>query len=119
MLDKTNEEVLNKNTKSRWDQTRCALFGFLVGQGWDAKRIADHPLIRSTNNNVHRQAQRFGLSFREVSNNNLLKLNKEHREVFEQAGLKRGLTYELFIQYILMTLAKEPTLIDNILDDGE
>lgn len=118
MLDRINEDN-DINTKARWTQQRCALFGFLLGQGYDAKRIADHPLINSTVNNVHRQAQRFGLSFREARVNNPLNLKKEHREVFSQAGLKRGLSYEMFIQYILLTLAKEPTLIDNILDDGE
>lgn len=117
MLDKTNSEDIS--TKSRWTQQRCAFFGYLLGQGWDAKRIAHHPLINSTNNNVHRQAQRFGLSFIEAKQSNSLNLKAEHREIFTQAGLKRGLSYEMFIQYILLTLAKEPTLIDNILDDGE
>lgn len=119
MLDKVTEteEVLYK--KSRWTSYRVALLGFLVGQGWDAKRIANHPLINSTSNNVHRQAQRFGLAFREANSCNSLKLKSEHRAIFEKAASDRNMTYELFIQYLLVILAKEPSLIDNILDDGE
>ena len=50
--------------KSRWTGERIARLGFLLGLGWDAKRIAEDPIISSTPNNVHRQAQRFGLAFR-------------------------------------------------------
>jgi hypothetical protein len=40
--------------KTRWTQERVARLGFLVGQGWDAKRVARDPLIASTATNVHR-----------------------------------------------------------------
>lgn len=117
MLDKTDKDLLY--TAHRWTSARIALLGCLVGQGWDAARIAKHPLIDTTVNNIHRQVQRFGLSFTEARNNSALNLKISHREIIEKAALKRGLTYEMFIQYILVTLAKEPTLLDNILDDGE
>jgi hypothetical protein len=52
--------------KTRWTAERIARLGFLIGLGWEAKRVADDPLIVSTPNNVHRQAQRFGLAFRAV-----------------------------------------------------
>ena len=39
-----------------------ASLGFLAGLGWTAKKIADDPLIRSTPNNVYRQAARFGIA---------------------------------------------------------
>ena len=47
--------------KSRWTGERIARLGFLLGLGWDAKRIAEDPIISSTPNNVHRQAQRLSL----------------------------------------------------------
>ncbi len=51
--------------KTSWTSERVARLGFLVGQGFGARRIAEDPLIASTPNNVHRQAQRFGLAFRD------------------------------------------------------
>ncbi len=50
------------SAKTSWTAERVARLGFLVGQGFGAKRIAEDPLIASTPNNVHRQAQRFGLA---------------------------------------------------------
>src|SRR5919197_2630100 len=58
------EMVATEIHKSRWTGERIARLGFLLGLGWDAKRIAEDPIIASTPNNVHRQAQRVGLAFR-------------------------------------------------------
>ena len=49
--------VTTEIRKSRWTGERIARLGFLLGLGWDAKRIAEDPIISSTPNNVHRQAQ--------------------------------------------------------------
>ncbi len=108
--------VVNGILKTRWTDERIARLGFLVGLGWSGERIAADPLIRSTTNNIHRQAQRFGLRFRAAS---ATQLQKPIREVLDAAAMKRGITQEKLIQLILATLAQEPTLIDNILDDGE
>jgi hypothetical protein len=56
--------VTTETRKSRWTGERIARLGFLLGLGWDAKRVAEDLIIASTPNNVHRQAQRFGLGFR-------------------------------------------------------
>ena len=75
--------------RTRWSTNRVARLGFLVGQGWDAKRVARDPAIASTPNNVHRQAQRFGLAFRDVVG---LRLPAEVTLRLDAAASKRGLT---------------------------
>lgn len=100
-----------------WTSDRIARLGFLVGQGFPAKRIADDPLIASTANNVHRQAQRFGLAFRAATMP--LRLTSEAAACYDAAAEKRGLTREALIRLLVMTAAGEPNLLDNILDDGE
>jgi hypothetical protein len=103
--------------KTRWTNERVARLGFLIGQGWDAKRVAVDPLIASTANNVHRQAQRFGLAFRDAPGNGL-RLPCEAGALYDQAAAKRGLTREALIRLLLLTAAEDQSLIDNILDDG-
>lgn len=103
--------------KTIWTAARIARLGFLVGQGFAAKRIADDPLIASTPNNVHRQAQRFGLAFREAMAM-ALRLTPEAASRYDAAAERRGLTREGLIRLLVMTAAAEPNLLDNILDDG-
>ncbi len=104
--------------KTRWTSERVARLGFLVGQGWDAKRVAADPLIASTPNNVHRQAQRFGLAFRDTLAS-LCRLPGEAVTLYDAAATKRGLTREGLIRMLLIAAASDAALIDNILDDGE
>jgi hypothetical protein len=40
--------------KAHWTGERIAR-GFFLGLGWDAKRVAEDPIIASTPNNVFRQ----------------------------------------------------------------
>ncbi len=103
--------------KTRWTAERVARLGFLIGLGWDAKRVAEDPLIISTANNVHRQAQRFGLAFRAVPPSPL-KLPSEAADLYDAAAAKRGLTREALIRQLLMVAAEDASLLDNILDDG-
>jgi hypothetical protein len=103
--------------KTTWTTERVARLGFLVGQGFAAKRIADDPLIASTPNNVHRQAQRFGLAFRD-SKGAALRLPPDSAARFDEAAAKRGVTRETLIRLLLVTAGAEPNLLDNILDDG-
>jgi hypothetical protein len=105
--------------KTRWTGERIARLGFLVGIGWDAKRIAEDPLIASTPNNVHRQAQRFGLAFRAARDIKGLHLAPTAAGVFDAAASKRSLTREAMIRLLVLTVAADPTLLDNVLDDGE
>ncbi|MGB8276957.1 MAG: hypothetical protein WCF20_03345 [Methylovirgula sp.] len=103
--------------KTIWTAERIARLGFLVGQGFAARRIAEDPLIASTPNNVHRQAQRFGLAFREAVAT-ALRLPPDAAARYDAAAEKRGLTREALIRLLVMTAAGEPNLLDNILDDG-
>jgi len=102
--------------KTSWTTARVARLGFLVGQGFGAKRIAEDPLIASTANNVHRQAQRFGLAFRDASAT-ALRLPPDAAARYDDAAAKRGLTREALIRLLLLVAADEPNLLDNILDD--
>ena len=102
-------------SRTRWSFTRVARLGFLVGQGWDAKKVAGDPTVASTANNVHRQAQRFGLAFREAAG---LRLPHEIAGRLDEAAIKRGISREGVIRALLMTAGSEAGLIDNILDDG-
>lgn len=102
--------------KTSWTTARVARLGFLVGQGFGAKRIAADPLIGSTPNNVHRQAQRFGLAFRDAAATPL-RLPPEAAARYDSAAAKRGLTREGLIRVLLLVAADEPNLLDNILDD--
>ena len=100
--------------RTRWSAPRIARLGFLVGQGWDARRVAGDPLITSTPSNVHRQAQRFGLAFRDVT---ALRLPPDVADRFDVAAGKRGLTRDGLIRSILVAAGSDAALIDNILDD--
>lgn len=110
--------VLTETQKSRWTGERIARLGFLLGLGWDAKRIAEDPIIASTPNNVHRQAQRFGLAFRAAAAAMALRLPPEAASHFDAAAAKRGLTREAMIRRLLIEVAGDSCLLDNILDDG-
>ena len=101
--------------RTRWSFQRVARLGFLVGQGFDAKRVARDPMIASTPNNVHRQAQRFGLAFREAAG---LRLPHEVCARLNAAAAKRGLSRDGFVRILLVAAGSEDSLIDNILDDG-
>jgi len=104
--------------KARWTGERIARLGFLLGMGWDARRIAEDPLIASTPNNVHRQAQRFGLAFRAAAAAVALRLPADAANLFDAAAAKRCLTREAMIRLLLLIVGADPTLLDNILDDG-
>ena len=74
--------------RRRWTSERIARLGFLLGLGWDAARVAADPIIASTPNNVHRQAQRFGLAFRTAST---ASLPASATRYFDAAAERRGL----------------------------
>lgn len=103
--------------RSHWTGERIARLGFLIGLGWDAKRIAADPIIASTPNNVVRQAQRFCLSLRAAAAATALHLPKNAIEYFEAAAIRRGLPREAMIRQLLIEIASDPCLMDNIMDD--
>lgn len=65
---------------------------------------------------MHRQAQRFGLAFRE-SKGAALRLPPEAAG-YDAAAERRGVTRDAVIRLLLLTAGAEPNLLDNILDDG-
>lgn len=105
-------------SKTRWTGERIARLGFLVGLGWDAKRISRDYAVASTPNNVHTQARRFGLAFFAARAMNALNLSAAAEAQFEVAAARRGMTREMLIRILLLEIATDPNLLDNILDDG-
>ena len=103
--------------KSRWNKARIFRLGFLVGAGLDAQRIAKDPIISSNASNVYRQVARFGGNFHDADDMGVM-LTAEAASCFDKHASRRGLTREKLIQAILLEIAKEPNLLDNILDDG-
>jgi hypothetical protein len=100
---------------SRWTGERIARLGFLIGLGWSAKLIAADPIVASTDHNVHIQASRYGLSFRRAKGiATFLPARAIHH--FERAATKRGLSYDALIRLLLLEIAADPNLLDNILD---
>ncbi len=98
-----------------WTPQRFARLGFLMGKGMSAKRIAEHPAISSTPNTVRYQAHKFGLAFCAVLT---APLPKRATSYFETAAAKRGITRDELIKLLLLEIAADSNLLDNILDDG-
>src|SRR3984893_6259415 len=103
----------------RWTCERIARLGILVGLGWDANRIAEDLIAASSPNNVHRQVQRVGLAFRAAMPALLDGVGPDAAAKFQTAAVKRGLSREGLIRVLLLEIATDPNLIDNILDDQE
>src|ERR1700747_208246 len=103
---------------SRWTWPRIARFGYLVGLGWDAERIAKDPIVRSTKSSLHLQEQRLGLSFLTSSVEGQITLTPAADEHDEAAPAKRGLTRTALIRVLLHEIASEEHLLQNIMDDG-
>ena len=101
---------------SRWPAARIARLGFLIGQGLCADRVARDPLIASTTGNVHRQARRFGLAFRESVAPTRLPPHIARR--YDAAAAWRAITREELVRLLLVAAGSDDGLLDNILDDG-
>ncbi len=102
--------------KTRWTSERIARLGFLIGLGWDSDHISKDPIIKTTAHNVHRQADRFGLRFREVPRSPL-QLPPKIAAEYDKAAAKRGITREMLIRMLLIVAGEDTALIENILDD--
>lgn len=101
--------------RSRWSGDRCAWLGYLVGLGWDAKRIARDPLIRSTANNVYRQAHKLGLSFANApTSSTTLRLPLATGAVYDRAANRLGLTRDAMIRRAVIALASDPDAIERL-----
>ncbi|CAM6053274.1 unnamed protein product [Sphagnum tenellum] len=105
-------DVVEHPRWSRWSGERIARLGFLVGCGWDAARIGADPLIGSTAKNVHRQVQRFGLSFRVADK---ISIKPKVVEDIEPIAGELGMSPEALVNRLMMHIIKD-NLVKAILD---
>jgi len=113
-MDRHQKKRLNYQ-KALLTYQRMARLGFLIGVGWDAKSIAEDPIIACTRSNVLRMARKYGL-FDSLTLGSLH--DSRFSDVFRKAADKRGLSRYDLIRRILTEIAEEPYLLENILDDG-
>ena len=91
-----------------WTLRRVAWFGFLVGLGWTAKRIAADELIRSTPENVWRQAHRFGLSLAAAPQGQVcVDLPLATLVAIDKAAAAAHLQRDVFVKRLLIRAAKD------------
>lgn len=110
-------EKTRQYERSEWNYERVFRLGLLVGLGWDAKRIGADPLIQRTANNVRHQVLRLGGHFRDATMG--VRLLQTSATFYDAEAEKRGMTREKLIQGMLEEIAKDKTLFDNIMDDGD
>lgn len=93
----------DNHARMRWTPQRIARLGFLAGQGWCAKQIANE--LGTSAYNIYRMGNRFEVLF--MSNKR-----------FDLAAVKRGITRGTLVARVLQELASDSNLIENVLDDG-
>ncbi len=86
--------------RQTWTKQRVARLGYLVGLGWDAKRIAADPFVQSTPNNIHVQAGRCGLSLRAARDEGI-KVPAAIAGAYDRHARARGVTREALIVRLL------------------
>jgi len=83
---------------------------------WTDKRVAAfvgrHPSF------VCRTIQRYGRRLRAERVSISLGLSAEQRRVITKAADRRGIRFDEMVERLMIVLANEPSLIDNVLDDG-
>ncbi|MDR3488766.1 MAG: hypothetical protein P4M05_28165 [Bradyrhizobium sp.] len=96
-----------------WTKERAARLGFLAGQGWTAKAIADDPLIHSTADAVYRAAHRFGISLADVPPGQIsLRLPASVIAHFQSAAAREHVTRDHLIRRVLIGIA---AAVDEVL----
>jgi hypothetical protein len=94
---------------------RIARLGFLVGRGKSATEIAIE--FGTSSNDVYQQADRLGLSFRDVTNELVVTPSPRAAEVLSAEAKARNITTAELVKRIFEICAAEPHLLGNILDD--
>ena len=95
--------------RQRWTGERIARLGFLAGLGWTAKKIADDPLIRSTPNNVYRQAHRFGIALSDGPQGQVrVRLPMANMAVVDRAAVAAGITCDAYVRRWMVAATVEP-----------
>ncbi len=106
VIDRPGRPIVERQ---RWTGERIARLGFLAGQGWTAKKIADDPLIRSTPNNVYRQAARFGIALSDGPQGQVrVRLPVANMAVVDRAAAMAGITRDAFVRRWMIAATVEP-----------
>ena len=101
-------------SRTPWTTQRVARLGFLIGLGWTAKRIAADPLIRSTANNVYRQAHRFGLAMSDAPQGHAsIRLPLSISGAYDRAAARAGMTREALVRRIVIAAGADQRLLDE------
>ena len=99
-----------RRDRQAWTGERIALLGFLAGRGWAAKRIAEHPMIRSTEGNVYKQAHRFNIALCGSSQGELVlrRIPASARAALEHLAERAQLTREALAVRLLLSALTDP-----------
>ena len=104
--------------RTRWPKKRVFRPGFLVGRGFKEDEIAVDPLVQSTPRMVRTLTNSMGHTFSEVpTGNTMIDVSRRHLAVLLIAAKRRQLTIAALIGLIVKTLAEDPVLLANVLDD--
>ncbi len=106
---RTRINVTEDAPPRRWTHERVARLGFLAGLGWTAQKIADDPLIRTTANNVYRQAQRFGIALSDGPQGQIcIRLPLQNMQVVDRAAREARLTCEAYTRRFMIAVTADP-----------
>jgi hypothetical protein len=100
----------------KWSIERAAHAALLTGLGFTPAEIAANPRIDSTALAVNKQLSRLGILSAKAGHE--IRLTPAARSAFEAAGRARQMTAEGIAREALVALARDKTLLDNVLDDG-
>lgn len=104
----------------RWPITRIARAALLYGAGHSLDEIAKDPLIAGSVGGVRRALKRSGINVDDRPAARVMAVRVPHAAtpVLAEAAAARRMLPEQLAALLLKTLAEEPTLIGNVLDDG-
>jgi hypothetical protein len=88
--------------------------------GWTFAEIASDPFVKSTSHAVRMHLTRFGISIKEVARGSIrFNLCRESTAGIEDAAARRGVTPSELMRLVGDILGKDPSLLENVLDDGK
>ena len=99
--------------RQAWTAMRDAQLCVLIGRGWTAKAIAEHPLVRSTEAAVFKRAQRLGQSLAAVSSGQIVirRLPANTLAAINRGAEQAQLTREAYASRLLIAAAADQLLL--------